>query len=253
MHVSAATILTLAKSFLGVQESPANSNNVRFNTDYYGKAVSGDDYPWCCAFVWDIFRLSGASELFYGGGKTAYTPEVKAYAEKHDQWVEDNYRPGDCALFNFKGGTTPKHIGFIEKKNSDGTYETIEGNTGVGNDANGGEVMRRTRQTKFILGAFRPNYGVETTAITHTSNVEEDEDMDFTKMTDEQVDTLLARIEKRQASQAIDDYAKVSGEKAVTTGLVSDGNKNGVIDNPQGYLKRQDMAVILDRAGLLRK
>ena len=36
---------------MGVKESPANSNNVKYNTWYYGKSVSGSSYPWCMAFV----------------------------------------------------------------------------------------------------------------------------------------------------------------------------------------------------------
>ena len=39
-----------------------------------------------------------------------------------------------------------------------GGYATIEGNTAVGNDSNGGEVMQRIRRPKQILGAVRPLY-----------------------------------------------------------------------------------------------
>ena len=39
----------------------------------------------------------------------------------------------------------------------------IEGNTAVGNDSDGGEVMRRERQTRQILGAVRPRYEEERT------------------------------------------------------------------------------------------
>ena len=37
----------------------------------------------------------------------------------------------------------------------------IEGNTGAGNDAGGGQVQRRTRGNTVILGAFRPDYDIE--------------------------------------------------------------------------------------------
>ena len=39
---------------------------------------------------------------------------------------------------------------------------TIEGNTGVGHDSNGGEVMERTRPLSVIIGAYRPHYAEET-------------------------------------------------------------------------------------------
>lgn len=37
----ASTILKKAKSYIGTKEKPANSNNVKFNTDYYGHSVKG--------------------------------------------------------------------------------------------------------------------------------------------------------------------------------------------------------------------
>lgn len=33
--------------------APRSSNHVTFNTDFYGRSVSGPAYPWCCTFVWD--------------------------------------------------------------------------------------------------------------------------------------------------------------------------------------------------------
>lgn len=56
-------ILELARSQLGVKEAPAGSNRVKYNTAYYGREVSGGAYPWCCAFIWWLFREAGAPEL----------------------------------------------------------------------------------------------------------------------------------------------------------------------------------------------
>lgn len=159
--MTASKILAMAISFLGMHESPANSNNVQFNTEYYGGPVSGAAYPWCCAFVWGVFQKCGAAELFCGGQKTAWCPFVESYAKAHNQWVTKDFIPGDCMLFNFQGGTLAGHIGIVEKKNADGSYTCIEGNTSVTSDDNGGEVMRRVRYAKNILGAFRPAYTPE--------------------------------------------------------------------------------------------
>ena len=74
----AKEIMEKALSYVGTKESPANSNDVIFNTHYYGREVSGSGYAWCCAFVWDIFRMCNASNLFYNGKKTAYCPSVTA-------------------------------------------------------------------------------------------------------------------------------------------------------------------------------
>lgn len=52
-------LLSTAQEQIGTKESPANSNNVKYNTWYYGKAVSGSAYPWCMAFVQWCFDQVG--------------------------------------------------------------------------------------------------------------------------------------------------------------------------------------------------
>lgn len=67
----ASRILEIARGELGTKEFPRNSNNVRYNTEYYGREVSGSSYPWCVAFVWWVFKCAGMFAHFYGGNKTA--------------------------------------------------------------------------------------------------------------------------------------------------------------------------------------
>lgn len=155
--MTAQKIVQMAASQIGIKEQPANSNNVKYNTEYYGRAVNGADYPWCCAFVWWVFKACGASQLFYGGQKTAYCPTVENYYKKQGKWYQSG-KVGDMVLFDFNGKGIAGHIGIVEKVNSDGSYTTIEGNTGSGNDANGGAVMRRTRYKSSIRGFARPDY-----------------------------------------------------------------------------------------------
>lgn len=151
-------IIKKAISQIGTKENPAGSNKVKYNTDYYGRAVVGNAYPWCCVFVWWVFRQCGASALFYGGQKTAYCPTVESYYKKLKRWYTSNPQPGDLVLFDFSGKGVAEHIGILEKVNADGTYNCIEGNTGSGNDANGGCVMRRKRNRSVIRGFARPSY-----------------------------------------------------------------------------------------------
>lgn len=54
---TAARLVSIAKSQIGVTEYPANSNKVKYNTWYYGKAVSGSAYPWCMVFVCWCFAV----------------------------------------------------------------------------------------------------------------------------------------------------------------------------------------------------
>lgn len=165
--MKAETIVKRAVTFIGTKESPANSNNVIFNTHYYGKKVSGSAYPWCCAFVWDIFQLCGASELFYDGKKTAYCPSVEIWGKQKGLTVAKTAgKPGDIVLFDFYGKNIACHIGIIEKKNADGTYTVIEGNTSISSNDNGGAVMRRTRSTSVIRCIIRPKYEADKSATT---------------------------------------------------------------------------------------
>lgn len=151
-------IIKKAVQYIGTKEYPANSNNVIFNAHFYGRSVQGDAYPWCCTFVWDIFRMCGAKDLFCGGEATAYCPAVESWAKNHSQWQNNTKgQPGDLCLMDFGKGRA-SHIGIVEKKNADGTYTVIEGNTSVSSNDNGGCVMRRTRRTSVIRGFARPDY-----------------------------------------------------------------------------------------------
>ena len=50
-QVTADMVVATALAEVGVKESPKNSNNVKYNTWFYGHAVKGDAYPWCAVFV----------------------------------------------------------------------------------------------------------------------------------------------------------------------------------------------------------
>ncbi|MBQ5655916.1 MAG: CHAP domain-containing protein [Bacteroidaceae bacterium] len=164
--MTADKILSIAKNELGTVENPRGSNKVKYNTEYYGREVSGSSYPWCCAFVWWVFKQAGASHLFFDGKRTAYCPTLLADYKKKGQTVTSGYKPGDLVFFNFSGGTKAKHIGICVAW--DGDYiTTIDGNTGSGDEANGGAVMKRKRHKKYVVGVARPNYkAVNTVEVT---------------------------------------------------------------------------------------
>jgi hypothetical protein len=152
-------ILKIAASYIGVKESPKGSNSVIFNTHYYGRHVSGAAYPWCMVFVWDIFRMAGLSRLFYAGNKAASCTVLMNWAKLRGQWATGDYRRGDVVIFDWERNGRMDHTGIVESVSADGkTLTTVEGNTGTDNNSNGGEVMRRQRNIKYVVGAFRPAY-----------------------------------------------------------------------------------------------
>lgn len=164
---TAQDIINKAKSYIGTKESPANSNNVVFNTDYYGKKVSGSAYPWCMVFVWDIFRLCGASNLFYNGNKIASCTSLMNWAKTNKCFYTSNYKPGDIIFYNFNSDSKSEHTGILVSVNSDGTITAIEGNTSInGSQDNGGMVCQKTRKKSLILGVYRPNYATPSTEYT---------------------------------------------------------------------------------------
>lgn len=156
-------LIQAAEKYLGITESPAGSNNVIFNTRYYGREVSGSAYPWCCAFQWCLFQDVGAAELFYGGGRTASCTTLYNWYRRQGQTVSRNdLKPGDLVFFVFDGNKNGvmNHIGLCVAV-EEGYVTTIDGNTGSGNEANGGAVMKRRRALKYVGGAARPNYAEE--------------------------------------------------------------------------------------------
>lgn len=163
MKVTAQKVIELAKSQIGVKEQPADSNTVKYNTTYYGKVVKGSAYPWCCVFIWWLFNQLGASELFYGGKKTASCTTLYNYYKKCGQ-VVSTPKPGDLVFFKFNKKTI-QHIGVCVSSTAN-SITTIDGNTGVGNEANGGAVMLRTRAKSNVYGYARPAYAVETATST---------------------------------------------------------------------------------------
>ena len=164
---TAKDVTALAAGEIGVSESPAGSNTVRYNTEYYGRKVSGGAYPWCVVFLWWVFRQAGASGLFYGGGKTASCGTLRSYAKRHGQWVTADYRPGDILIYDFSGKqSTPEHAGILERVTRSGGLVAIEGNTSAADPSNGGTVRRRSRRVSQVVGAYRPAYDTERKAIT---------------------------------------------------------------------------------------
>ena len=149
-------LLDIARKQIGVKESPPSSNNVRYNTWYYGREVSGAAYPWCMVFVQWVFDQAGVKLPV----RTASCGALMRSAQSAGCWVTGDYRPGDVVIYDFPGGAKTDHCGIVESV--DGTYiSAIEGNTSSTSDADGGAVERRARKFSQIVGAVRPSYDKE--------------------------------------------------------------------------------------------
>ena len=146
-------VLSVAKAELGYKESPANSNKTKFGA-WYGL----DGYAWCVMFVQWVFNQVGVSLPV----KTASCTQLMSAAKSSGMWVTSGFKPGDVVIYDWGGDRVPDHCGIVESV-SGNMITAIEGNTAVGNDSDGGEVMRRNRSVFQIIGAVRPVYKEEIT------------------------------------------------------------------------------------------
>lgn len=161
--MTAEQIVTKARSYVGIAEKP--NNDVIFNTAYYGHAVNGSQYPWCCVFVWYVFKQVGASQLFCGGEKTAYCPTAMNWFKTNKALYATNPKVGDVVFFNFSGNkSVASHIGIVSGILAGNKIRTIEGNTSSANQTNGGQVEEKTRDLKYCIGFGRPAYESHTSA-----------------------------------------------------------------------------------------
>jgi hypothetical protein len=147
-----------AAKHIGVKEDPPGSNKTEFGV-WYG--VNG--VAWCNIFVSYCFQIGANHTIcngFNGAGTRAgkgcaFVPTTEAWLKATGLWVgRTEPQPGDIAIFNWDGGR-PDHIGIVEQNLGNGRFQTIEGNTAVGNDSNGGQVMRRERQILQVDGFGR--------------------------------------------------------------------------------------------------
>lgn len=241
--ITAKTILDVARGWLGYSEANGLYKEIMVIYNSHkplagGYSIKSTD-DWCDTFVSAVAIKANATDLI--GTEVGVERHVAIFKEK-GIWIEDGTttpKEGDIIVFNWKAMMQPNdgfadHIGFVERV--DGSFiTTIEGN-------NGETVARRQAIPigwKFIRGFARPRYDKETEDI-----------MDISKLTDTEVDALLVRIATRLAKLPTSPYAIASSKKGIATKIFSDGNFDGLVDAPQGFLTREQLAVILNNAGI---
>ena len=144
-------VIEIAKKYVGVTEYPPNSNNVIFNTKFYGREVSGN-YPWCCAFVWYIHNEAGVDIK-----KTASCVELGTWFKNNGKFKTSAPKVGDIVFFKFSGSSRwTNHVGIVVEVGN-GYIKTIEGNTSSdekGSQSNGGMVAERKRKLNSTIVGF---------------------------------------------------------------------------------------------------
>lgn len=146
-------ILNIARKEIGTHDD--GHGNVKYNTWYYGHPVSGNGFAWCVVFVQWVFEKAGLTLPHLTASCSSLLSWYKAY---EPDCVVKRPAPGDLVIFDWPNtNAKTDHIGIVESVRGS-ELVTIEGNTGIGgkNESNGGKVMRRNRNMKYVVGIIRP-------------------------------------------------------------------------------------------------
>lgn len=219
----ADNIIQTARREIGITEYPTNSNNVKYNTWYYGHAVSGSAYPWCMVFVQYVYDKSGYTLPY----KTASCSLLLNWYKCHkpDRIVKTPV-PGCIAIYNFG------HTGIVVKDNGNGTITAIEGNTSAsssGSQSNGGGVFEKVRSKTTVTAYIKP--------------FTEDDDMITQDKFNELMNNWLA--EQRAKPESAWSVEEGAWRKARERDIVN-------TEQPQAFIKREEMIAVLDRLGLIK-
>ena len=153
---TAAAMLAIATSLLGMGESPANHNPV---TVWYNANVAHiGDGPWCDMGItyeaWhsgNVIAVCGAE----GRGFALTTAHAQDF-KRRGLWEygAGDLKPGDVVFFSWSRGKSIgdiDHVGIVEHVFADGSCTTIECNIG---DA----CRREHRDHTYVVGRGRPPY-----------------------------------------------------------------------------------------------
>ena len=144
---------------LGMKEDPPDSNRCPITAEF------GLIGPWCMMTVSLAFKHGAGIILgdttpapwgFWTGRGFAYVPAFEAWAKTRGYWRgKATPRHGDVVCFDWNGDSVPDHVGIVEHYLGGGQFNSLEGNTAVGNDSNGGELMGRRRYMSEVTGFAR--------------------------------------------------------------------------------------------------
>lgn len=139
-------IIEIAEKEIGYSEVPANSNKTK-----YGKWFGLDGVAWCGMFVSWCYDKAGLplGNIGFTKGFAGCQTAVAHYSKKGK--VTKTPVPGDIVFFDWNGDGRYDHTGLFVKDIDGTSFETIEGNTSLTNQSNGGQVMRRKRKYAGVL------------------------------------------------------------------------------------------------------
>jgi peptidoglycan hydrolase-like protein with peptidoglycan-binding domain len=151
--MSRASIIETAKSQLNVIEVPAGSNKQKYG-EWYGM----NGVKWCAIFVSWVYDKAGHPLGKVETGKGYHYCQGAFNFWKTTGELTKNPRQGDIVLYDWKGDGHADHTGIFDtwKDDNKRSFFAWEGNTELGNDSNGGKVMRRERSIGLVKSFVSP-------------------------------------------------------------------------------------------------
>lgn len=133
--------LEIALKEIGYSEEPDNSNLTK-----YGEWFGLNGVAWCGIFVSWCFAQAGKQlpKVGFNKGFAGCQTAVKYF--KENKMITDSPVPGDIVFFDWNSDGRYDHTGIFEKRDDANYFYSVEGNTSITNDSNGGMVMRRRRK-----------------------------------------------------------------------------------------------------------
>jgi hypothetical protein len=140
-------IIEIASLEVGQGEVPLNSNKTK-----YGKWFGFDGVAWCGMFVSWCYFMAGKplGKIGFTKGFAGCQTAVAYFKEKGK--VTTSPVEGDIVFFDWNKDGRYDHTGlFVKWTQPNVKFETIEGNTSLTNQSNGGQVMRRNRNNVNVI------------------------------------------------------------------------------------------------------
>lgn len=157
----AQKIVDYELSQLGVGDVKGN-NNVKYNTWYYGRTVSGNGYAWCMAFQSYCANQMGVLGTAIPKTASCYSA-VNWYKDRgrfqYGNFYGGSYIPkkGDLVFYYSKGSFC--HVGMIIAPPVNGYLQTIEGNVPCSDGSY--KVVRFTKEKKrTVNNSYVYGYGI---------------------------------------------------------------------------------------------
>lgn len=146
-------IIEVALGEVGTKEVPDGSNKTK-----YGEWFGFDGVAWCAMFVSWCYDKAGfpLGNIGFKKGFAGCQTALNHFKSTGEIVTKENVKSGDIILFDWNFDGRCDHTGLFVKHLGNGLFESIEGNTSMVNQSNGGIVMVRKRSYGHVKAFVHP-------------------------------------------------------------------------------------------------